>query len=53
LEVDVADITKNRLENKILCTKNWLKHASNPSKYDCVTGNLKIITLWLVYAATE
>ena len=53
LEANVADMTKNRLKNKILHTKIRLKHASNPLNYDCVTGNIKIVTLWLVYAATE
>ena len=38
LEVNVADMTKNRLENKILHTKDRSRHASNPLKYDCVTG---------------
>ena len=41
LEVDVADMTKNSLENNILHTKSSLRHASNPLNYDCVTGNKK------------
>ena len=52
-EVNVADMTKNRIKNKILHTKNRLKHASNPLNYDCVTGNKRIVTLWLLYAVTE
>jgi len=53
LEVNVADMTKNRLKNKILHTKIRSRHAFNPLKYGCVTGNKIIITLWLVYAPTE
>ena len=53
LEVIVADITKNKLENKILHTKIRSIHASTPLKYGCVTGNIKLITLWLVYAPIE
>ena len=45
LEVNVADMTKNKLENKILHTKIRSRHASNPLKYGCVTGHIKIITL--------
>ena len=53
LEKNVANMNKNKLKNMILHTKNRSRHASNPLKYDCVTGNKRIITLWLVYAATE
>ena len=37
LEVNVADMTKNKLENKILHTKIWLTHASNQLQYGYVT----------------
>jgi len=39
LKVNVSDKTKNRLQNKIHHTKIRSRHASNPFKYDCVTGN--------------
>jgi len=41
LEVHVADMTKNKLENKILHTKLWSTHISNPLQYGCVTENKK------------
>ena len=53
LEVNVADMTKNRLKNKILHTKISSRHASNPLRYDCVTGNKIIITLLSMYAPIE
>ena len=46
--VNVADMTKNKLKNKILHTKNRSRHACNPLKYDCVIENKEIITLGLV-----
>jgi len=39
LEVNVVDMTKNKLKNMIHHTKNRSTHASNPFKYDCVIGN--------------
>ena len=39
LEVNVADITKNKFKNKILHTKVRSRHASNQLKYGCVTEN--------------
>ncbi len=39
LEVNVADMTKNRIKNKILHIKNMSKHACNPLKHNCVIGN--------------
>ena len=39
LEVNVVDMTKNKLKNKIHHTKNLSRHASNTFKYDCVNGN--------------
>ena len=39
LEVNVVEMTKNKLENKIHHTKVRSRHASNPFKYDCVIGN--------------
>ncbi len=53
LKVNVADMTTNRLKNKILHTKIRSRDASNELKYGCVTENKTIITLWLVYAPTE
>ena len=53
MEVNVADMTKNKLENKILHTKIRSIHASNPLKYACVTENKNSLTIWLVYAPTE
>ena len=53
LEVNVADITKNKLGNMILHTKIRSKHAPNPLQYGCVTENKKSITIGLVYAPTE
>ena len=49
LEVNVADMNKNKLENKILHTKIRLRHASNPLQYNCDTENNKSTTIWLVY----
>ena len=53
LEVNVVNMTTNKLKNKIPHTKIRSRHASNPLNYDCVTVNKRIVTLWLVYAATE
>jgi len=39
LEVNVTDMTKNRLKNKIHHTKNRPRHASNSIKDECITGN--------------
>jgi len=39
LEVNVVDMTNNKLKNKIHHTKNRSTYASNPFKYDCVNGN--------------
>jgi len=41
LEVNVVDMTKNKLKNKIHHTKIRSRHASNPLQYGCVTGNKK------------
>ena len=38
LEVNVVNMTTNRLKNKILHTKIRLRHASNPLKNGCATG---------------
>jgi len=46
-------MTKNRFKNKILHTKNRSRHVSNPLKYGYITGNKKIITLWLLNKGTE
>ncbi len=53
LGVNVVDMIRNKLKNKILHTKNRSRYASNLLKYGCVTENKLIITLWLVYAPTE
>jgi len=54
LEVNVADMTTNRLKNKILHTKLRSRHASNPLKYGCVTGNKIVITLgWCMHQLSE
>jgi len=39
LEVNVTDMTKNRLNNEILHTKIRSRHAFNSLKYECITGN--------------
>jgi len=38
LEVNVLDMTKNKLKNNIHHTKIRSRHAYNPFKYDCVIG---------------
>jgi len=39
LEMNAADITKSKLENKIYHTKIRSRQASNSLQYGCVTGN--------------
>ena len=51
--MNVVDMTKNRLENKILHTKIRSTHASNSLQYSSDTENKNSITIWLVYAPTE
>ncbi len=41
-EVNVVDMTKNKLENKFLHTKIRSKHASHTLQYGCVTEKKKI-----------
>jgi len=51
--VNLVDITKTKLENKIHQTKIWSTLASNPLQYGCVTENKNSITIGLVYAPTK
>jgi len=53
LEVNVVDMTKNILQNKILHTKIRSRHAFNPLQYGCVTKNNNSINIGLVYAPTQ
>ena len=53
LEVNVTDMTKNRLNNEILHTKIRSRHASDPLQYGCVTGNNNSTIIWLVYVPTQ
>ena len=39
LKKNVADMTKNKLETKILHIKIWPTHTSNLLQYGCVTKN--------------
>ncbi len=41
LEVNIADMTKNTLKNKIHYTKNRSRHASSSLQYEGITGNKK------------
>jgi len=53
LEVNVVDMTKNKLENKFLHIKIRSGHASNSLQNGFVTENKNSITIWSVYAPTE
>jgi len=53
IEMTVADMTKNKLQNKIHHTKIRSRHASNSLQCGCVTENKHTITIWLVYLPTE
>jgi len=46
LEVNVVDITKNKLKIKIHQTTIRSRHAPNLLQYGCVAGEIKIITIW-------
>jgi len=52
-EVNVADMTKNKLQNKILHTKIRSRDASNYLQYCCVTENKYSISIGLVNAPNE
>jgi len=45
IEMTVADMTKNKLQNKIHHFKIWLTHASNPLQCCWVTGNNNSINI--------
>jgi len=40
-EVNVVEMIKNKIQHKIHHTKIMSKHATNPLKNGCVTGNKK------------
>ena len=39
LEVNVVDVTNNKMKNKIHHTKNRSTYASNTLKYGCINEN--------------